>query len=290
MKKLFLLATIFLSLNSFAGNEKGNGGDMCENKMRNIVYDIQSWLIKDQYLDLSLPAEISQSDFKENMLAATRKAILSCSSASVFIGESEKTCRNFMDNKGNLRIQCNFDRLMSTVESEKYRLIHHELAGAAGFEINNGDERSNYFISNQIGDFLNYKEVLTLGIKKTNTEAIDEKLCIGELVVLTLNGSHHDVTIHNLYPDQTALVEDNKGNMETYDISKLSHARSSMNGLNVNESAVLTLYGGYHFNVTIKKIYQDRTVLVEDYKGNTETYDISKLSKTITCIGKCGNR
>lgn len=116
-------------------------------------------------------------------------------------------------------------------------------------------------------------------------------LRVNDAVVLTLSGSHYDVTIREIYQDGKVLVEFQNGNTSTYDISNLSRAQIFMNGLRVNDNVVLTLSGS-HYNVTIREIYQDGKVLVEFENGNTSTYDISNLSKAITCTStrECGMR
>lgn len=169
---LVILSLLFLhSSNVFAakqGQDKGNGGDICENKMRNITNDIESWLLNDEYVGIKLPSNLSESAYKRGMQNAVRTSLLSCTTGKVFVGYAEKTCKNFRDNRGIARIVCNFDRFLKTDEKEKYRLMHHEFAGVAGFESNNGRESSVYRISNQVGDFLQKEEVLKLGIKTEN--------------------------------------------------------------------------------------------------------------------------
>jgi hypothetical protein len=169
MKLLLVsLSLLFLSSNVFAakqGQDKGNGGDICENKMRNITNEIESWLLNDEYIGIKLSSNLAEKTYKLGMLNAVRKSQLSCTTDKVFVGNAEKSCTNFRDNRGNARIVCNFDRFLKTEEKEKYKLMHHEFAGVAHFESNNGKETSVYKISNQISDFLHKEEILKLGIK-----------------------------------------------------------------------------------------------------------------------------
>lgn len=167
MKNLLLIGTLLLSINLFAGNEKGNGGDICENKIQNIKNDIESWLLNGEFKGIKLPAGLSEEVYKNGMLEAVKKSLLSCTNDKVKIGNAEKTCKNF-DDKRETRIVCNFDRIMKTNDEELYRLIHHEFAGVAGFELNKGEETSNYEISNGINPFLKKEIVLKLGVKKAN--------------------------------------------------------------------------------------------------------------------------
>lgn len=174
MKSLLLLSSLFLLSPNISmakrGQDKGNGGDICENKMRNITNSIEEWLIRDEYKGLKLPDDLSEENYKEGMLDAAKKSILSCVTEKVFIGMAEKTCKNFEGEDQSTQVVCNFDRFMKTEEKEQYRLVHHELAGVAGFETNKGEEASVYFISNQISEFLQKEMVYKLGIKMTSIE------------------------------------------------------------------------------------------------------------------------
>lgn len=173
MKSLLLLASLLLSFNVLAGQDKGNGGDTCERIMRNITNDIELWLLKDEFKGIKLLNSITEDQYKEEMLYAIKRSILSCTTDKIFVGTAEKTCKNFEDKAGNIQVICNFGRFTKTEDEEKYKLMHHEFAGVAGFETNNGNEKSNYTISNQISEFLQVKEILFLGIKKVTANKCD---------------------------------------------------------------------------------------------------------------------
>ena len=64
-------------------------------------------------------------------------------------------------------ILCNILRFKSTSESEQYKLIHHEYAGLAGVENNEG-AASDYSLSTQITEYLTLQTVLKLGLKKAS--------------------------------------------------------------------------------------------------------------------------
>lgn len=151
---------------TISGGHDGNGGDICENKINNIVHDIEQWLLNDKFKGIHLPPPISESQYKAKMLKAIQKTdIRSCTSDKIYVNKVEKTCMNFESRKGGAEIVCNFDRLMKTSFNDSYLLIHHELAGIAGLETNNGDEKSDYKISNQITEYLKKEVVTKLGIK-----------------------------------------------------------------------------------------------------------------------------
>ena len=100
----------------------------------------------------------------------------------------------------------------------------------------------------------------------------------GDGAVLTAGGDHYNVTIKEIFQDGKVSVKFDDGNISTYDISMLSHALNSLNGLEVGNKVVLTA-GGDHYNVTILEIFQDSKVSVKFDDGNISTYDISLLSR-----------
>lgn len=158
-----------LSTKNSVGGHDGNGGDPCEYKVKNIVSDIRSWLLNDQFKGIKLPARLSQDQYKKGMIEATSKVgVVSCTAETLYLKGVEKTCKNFEIEDGEAQIVCNFDRLMKTSDKESYKLVHHELAGIAGYEANNGSASSNYVISDQISDYLRNEVVTKLGVKTSS--------------------------------------------------------------------------------------------------------------------------
>lgn len=77
-----------------------------------------------------------------------------------------ETCRGFFTRASNQpNILCNIARFAATSASEQYKLIHHEFAGLVYLEKNEG-AASDYFISNQLTDYLEEVTLLKLAIKK----------------------------------------------------------------------------------------------------------------------------
>lgn len=183
MKFLLLTLITLSSLNLFA-NEKGNGGDICENRIKIIRNNISSWILKGGAEELELSQMgITLQAYKEKMLEKIKSTKISCPSEQVFIGKAEKTCKNFVDGKGTTRLVCNANRFNGIMsEEDEYRLIHHEYAGIAGLEVNQGEgpdyEESNYFISNQIAALIENELVKRLPIK--NSDSFDD-MSIGEI-------------------------------------------------------------------------------------------------------------
>ena len=170
MKRLLLqsvLISCFVPLIAFAApsGQIGNGGDLCEDRIKSVRDDISSWIANGGASSLELPAAISITSYSSRMNTAIKNAKISCTDAAVKIGEAEKTCINWTAADGVPRISCNVQRLQETSESDQYVLIHHEFAGLAGFETT-GDDGSSYVISNQISEYLQNQIVKRLGIKK----------------------------------------------------------------------------------------------------------------------------
>lgn len=155
MKMIFLSLLIVFSATGLqaytgpGGFDHGNGGDMCENRIKSVRDELSQWLTNGGAAGLRFPSAVSHEDYRRAMLTAMSTAKVSCGNVSLFVGRAEKTCKNFTDSSGALRIQCNTDRFMANSRSNQFILVHHEYAGLAGLEVNKG-EVSNYEISNQI--------------------------------------------------------------------------------------------------------------------------------------------
>jgi len=149
---------------SFAahGTDTGNGGDICEDRFKIVRDDIVSWIKKGGHMGLRLSNGISAKQYKASMLSAISQAKVSCTSKTLSIEGAEKACINFVSH-GQSRIVCNADRFLNTDESSQYVLVHHEYAGLAGLEVNDGED-SNYSVSNQISGFLGYEVVKKLAV------------------------------------------------------------------------------------------------------------------------------
>jgi hypothetical protein len=191
-KNLFSLALIatfgmsFVSSRSFAANDKegahtGGGGDATtEMRVDEIRSDILKWINDGgpQGLDFSaarLTPQFYTSAMSEQ-LQSHAVIIGSVTSAEenatydpelkVNVDGQPKTCRGFISkNDGRAHILCNVERFANTPESKQYALIHHEYAGLARVEKNQGAS-SDYPLSSQITDFLVPQTVLKLAVKK----------------------------------------------------------------------------------------------------------------------------
>lgn len=170
MKHLVFLITLLISQISNAQiDRKGNGGDVCENKFKIIRDDIRNWINEGGSTGLVLPATVKLSQYNSEMLNKITKAQVSCVDEAVKIRATEKTCINFSEIDGSLKIVCNRNRFLSATDDDQYVLVHHEYAGLAGFEVNSGVS-SDYAISNQLSQYLQDVVVKKLGIKPQATQ------------------------------------------------------------------------------------------------------------------------
>ena len=165
MKQIVIAALAVFSLTpALAQDKAGNGGDICENRFVAVRDDVRQWIEKGGGAALSLPPQLALAQYQSNMTEKIRSARVSCVVEKLYVGEAEKTCKNFVDASGVARILCNEARFMATDEQGQYVLVHHEYAGLAGFESNNG-EASQYTISNQISASLENEIVKKLAVR-----------------------------------------------------------------------------------------------------------------------------
>jgi hypothetical protein len=156
----------------------GNGGDACEDQMKHIRNNLEFWLTNGgPERGLRVPPGVTLDWYKRSMLRYISenipftnspnpdKAVLSCTSDRIFVDGVEKTCRNYDSDPrtGTPSIQCNFQRFNQTDSNRQYFLMHHEYAGLAQLEPNNGPE-SLYIISDQITGYLRNEVVTQLAV------------------------------------------------------------------------------------------------------------------------------
>ncbi len=167
--KLILLKTLLLnaSLAFSAGEGASNGGDSCEQEIKQIALDVNKWIVNGGASQLNLKEGNDLDTYVRLMTKALNEeeVIITCADSNLNIGLSDKTCINTYRGD-NFVIKCDVDRFKKLTASEKYILIHHEFAGIAGLELNMG-ESSDYFYSNQVSLFLEDFVVKKLSIKKT---------------------------------------------------------------------------------------------------------------------------
>jgi hypothetical protein len=159
-----LLLLLQISPAALAGHKEGNGGDMCEDRIKVIRDDIASWIQKGGSKGLKLSDSADLSEYNSAMLKHISSAQISCTSEKVLVGGVEKTCKNSLDETNTPQIICNAQRFIGTGDSDQYILVHHEYAGLAGFEATDQGD-SHYEISNQISGYLENQVVKKLVVK-----------------------------------------------------------------------------------------------------------------------------
>ncbi len=166
MKTVFLILLLSVaSIQTLAGgNHVGNGGDLCELRFTSVRDDLLSWIKKGGSSELQLPTNIHLDTYNLEMTKMISLARVNCTEKKVKVGSAEKTCINFTDDQGNLKMTCNLKRFMETLPADQYVLVHHEYAGLANIETN-ADEESQYFLSKQISGFLEIQNEKKLVIK-----------------------------------------------------------------------------------------------------------------------------
>jgi hypothetical protein len=170
------LLTLLPAALAHAGREAANGGDMCEDRIAIIRNDIAVWINQGGSEGLVLPSGLPLYQYNLGMLRQIAVAEIDCIDAAIQVDGAEKTCENKIGDDGISRIVCNYQRFMETPDADQYVLVHHEYAGLAGFEENEGPN-SQYSISNQIAEYLVDGYTQKLAIKNVATPANASQPC-----------------------------------------------------------------------------------------------------------------
>jgi hypothetical protein len=150
------------------GNSSGGGGDATEVRVNEIRSDLLNWIEKGGAKELNFPADLSYGEYVDEMSAILKpkKVVVAFTEEKILVNKVEKTCRGFFaGSPSQPNILCNISRFKNTLDSEQYKLVHHEFAGLVGVEKNEG-AASDYAISLQITDYLQVQTVLKLAVKK----------------------------------------------------------------------------------------------------------------------------
>ena len=174
MKVLKMLTMVIALIALFSpvvnAAREGNGGDLCEKRIKEIRDDLDGWIKKGGSAHLRFPQEVSLDEYNQKMQELLLDPIvnITCVQGPVYLDPANKrypkTCKNYIDVRGVSQIECDFDLFMNKMsESDQYLLIHHEYAGLAGFETTI-DRSSSYVLSNQLTGFLENRVVKRLAI------------------------------------------------------------------------------------------------------------------------------
>lgn len=171
LKLSTFLTSYFILASAFAGGSHTGGGDPLEQAFKEVTTNIVQWIKSGNASDLKLPEGISYSQYVTEMQKVTSSFSVSFSSTTRIQGV-DKVCINTRNAKRVL-IVCNrtlFSELVREDRQELYRLIHHEFAGAARLEKNEG-ANSDYRISDQVSANLRWEKVLRLPIERVKEKA-----------------------------------------------------------------------------------------------------------------------
>jgi hypothetical protein len=268
----------------------GNGGDSCERRIKEIRSDLNNWLSNDGGDELQLPSQISSEEYKLSMLRSIEEGLINCTESEIKIGSSSKTCRNFVNRNNDLVIECNSSRFLKISEDEQYRLIHHEFAGLAGFEINMGTgkhyEESNYEISDQLASFLEYKKVKKLSIQQCSSENMDTKRYkrVEKFFISEANSKNANVIKDKI--DNLVHWEGSPSNID------------SNNHLTTDSISIIELYSEYSYVADERRSYKvflklDKPSLpihADDYVGNYTRHDTLAFSCELESKSPCANK
>ncbi len=168
----------------------GGGGDSSEARVNEIRSDILNWIKSEGAKGLELSNIITYDEYvsKMTIILQPQKVTISFTDDKVIYDTAEKTCKGFIEEESSEKhILCNISRFTKTSDSDQYKLIHHEYAGLAGIEKNEG-AASDYDLSSQITEFLTYETVLRLNIKKVITKECTLSVKKEELIYLNIHG------------------------------------------------------------------------------------------------------
>lgn len=177
-----VLSLLMLSSPAFSiegdGTHTGGGGDYTESVIFEIRATIREWIKKGGSRKLELPNKMTVREYNRKMLAVLKPhaVVVSVVTAEeerntsdpelkVIVDGEPKSCRGFISEIDKRRhILCNSDRFPED-PTEQYRQIHHEFAGLAGVEHNQGAS-SDYSISNKVKEYVEPETVWGIGFKK----------------------------------------------------------------------------------------------------------------------------
>ncbi len=247
------------------GSEGGGGGNAEEMRIDEIRNDLLKWIQLGGAKALTFPSYTSLDEYESEM-----KYYLQPHTVTTFFVEEDhptnqdlqvsvdgkpKTCRGYFSPARNNRpfVVCNINRFNNTPEAEQYRLIHHEYAGLANLEQNQGSS-SDYFISNQITSYLRPEVVLRLAVTSRR---------------LQLNGSENYDSIHENDDGSVTIVKPKFKSLNS-DKNLLLSLKSDLNG-------VCKLFGlGDYVDNSFQAQWSRESKIVLDDSGSFHQYNHEK--------------
>ncbi len=192
IKKISILAYSTLIFSSpfvlaNINNESGDNGSVFEERVNEIRSDLLRWIKNEGAKGLRYPKNISYNTYVTDMSIILQKEQVSIifTEDKVIYDNSEKTCKGIIDElSSEMHIICNTSRFANTTKADQYKLVHHEYAGLARIEKNEG-AASDYNLSSQITDFITSENILQLSIQKNQRKSCnlyineEDKLFLG---------------------------------------------------------------------------------------------------------------
>jgi|GEM_PF-5529066 len=168
------------------GGVGGGGGADEEAKFHSIRKEIKSWIEKGGSKGLVFPEGMAREDYDKFMLQYLAPNYVAVAfvendhsedpELQVSVDGLPKTCRGYFAQKDHSpRVICNLTRFNNTPEAGQYRLIHHEFAGLANLEKNEG-AASDYVISDQLTAHLEEAVYSRLVLKVFDRKKINDEL------------------------------------------------------------------------------------------------------------------
>jgi hypothetical protein len=158
---------------SFAqGDTKGNGGEENEILYSFVATEIKNWLLSGGHHALQMKPDVSHDQFSKAMVKTIDDVLIRFTEEPIEIGLAPKTCHNF-EESGRSVLRCNIERFRQLTVPERFNLLFHEFAGAAGFE-RDQNGKSNYYYTDQAMKYLEMKVVYSLRVSVPKLAGYDE--------------------------------------------------------------------------------------------------------------------
>jgi hypothetical protein len=171
--KLIIMTLLLLPIHFAFAQGDVKGGDPDEAEFYQISGEIFTWVNNGGPVDLNFYGKIDGSTYLSKMNKVLGKFTVTFTNKIVYLKvddqKFEKTCINYFRNS-HPKILCNIGRYEELSADQKRVLVHHEIAGLAGIE-NNQNEKSDYFLSDQLALYMEDVVVRRLGFKRREERA-----------------------------------------------------------------------------------------------------------------------
>lgn len=197
---LSILSTLalFATPPAFAGGAGVGGGDECGERFDHVAKDIGDWITAGgpASLDYDNGDGVTPSTYTTRMRDRLKNYNVTCIKPGesvcpegktgndcihlpLMVDGKPKECVNYQE-KGKTQVVCDrqkfySDRKQPDNDEGQYKIVHHELASAAGLEPHVG-AKSTYYYSEQLSAYVTKKEVFYLSPIKPKPQNVDIRL------------------------------------------------------------------------------------------------------------------